>query len=94
MFQTIYRILGNFSNFLTLTLVLKQIQNINPVFLCQSSRPAVTPPASGPAITVSEHHSVISSTASKVMDTLDLVASEVRQTKHSLMLSTTKAIKR
>ena len=49
-------------------------------------------PAS-PPITVSEPQSV-TSTTKKMMDTLDLVASEVRQTKDSLMLSTTQAIKR
>ena len=50
----------------------------------------------GPPIIVSNNnsHSVISNTRNKVMDTLDLVASEVRQTKDSLMLSTTQAIKR
>ena len=46
-----------------------------------------------PPITVSEPQSV-TSTTKKMMDTLDLVASEVRQTKDSLMLSTTQAIKR
>lgn len=50
----------------------------------------------GPHIIVSNNNSqsVISNTRNKVMDTLDLVASEVRQTKDSLMLSTTQAIKR
>ena len=38
--------------------------------------------------------SVMSNTRAKVRDTLDLVASEVRQTKDSLVLSTTQAIKR
>ena len=42
----------------------------------------------------SSSQSVISNTRTKVRDTLDLVASEVRQTKDSLMLSTTQAIKR
>ena len=75
---------------------LREFQSLKPVDSRSIKQTEQGPPpvilANNTPPTTSQ--SVISNTRTKVRDTLGLVASEVRQTKDSLMLSTTQAIKR